>query len=672
MRKDPSGKVQPFSIDDGADDPEETMDNIAFDEEEVGNTLPSLEEARETIPHRTTMAPAKRNRLFVYGCMALVIVALVVTTVVLAVDLNNVKNEAVVMTHKEELFQILVNKNVSTEDSLRAARSSQSQALNYLAEEESNSDMSWLYSDMVKNEQRMIERYILALVFFETNGDQDWTSDYNFLSAQDHCDWNAVFSEGREGVTSCNDEGHVTALELGKPTTLTECWKGRSVLYFVFAHSLFACIIEVENNLRSSEDFPYEIRHFTQLHTLALFNNELGGNFPSGIQELTNLNIIAISGNDMRGTLPTGLGDLTRLSMLLMSNNKFSGEVPSSLSHLSALTWLALDDNSFSGDLDQLLSNMVYLTRLDVEDNDFSGSLNWLDRLSVLGVMDVSNNKLGGAIPSSLVNHPTLQLADVHGNALSGNLPVVVGENTKLQLLIIHSNNIGGIVPEQIGLFREMKVLDISFNAFTGTLPSLDSLSQLEFLTTSGNNFTEQPMPFLQSLVKLIDVSMKGNNIQGAIPEWIGDLTALRWLDLDANLLTGAIPSEIGQLDGLETLLLNRNDLNGTIPAEMSGLLKLETVLIDGNSINGNATGLCNRNDPINLFISDCLDGVNGEPAQLDCPCCSKCCISGDAACSDFEWTVKLDLLGNGLTRSIFFDTTDASAVFSKINDENP
>jgi hypothetical protein len=117
---------------------------------------------------------------------------------------------------------MFVAKNVSTEESLRTTTSSQNQALNFMAEEETSSGMSWLYSDMVENEQRIIERYVLALLFFEFNGDKDWLHDYNFLSPQDHCNWNAVFAGGMEGVTSCNAEGHVSGLELGKSKALGE------------------------------------------------------------------------------------------------------------------------------------------------------------------------------------------------------------------------------------------------------------------------------------------------------------------------------------------------------------------------------------------------------------------------------------------------------------------
>jgi hypothetical protein len=218
MGEDPSAKLQPFSIEDGAADPEGAMENIVFDEEQVGNTLPSVEEARQTIPHRSSMAPAKRNRIILYSCMALVILALVITTVLLAVDLNKVKNEAVALTHKEELFKMFVGKNVSTAESLGTSTSSQHQALNFMAEEEEFFDMAWLYSDIVRNEQRIIERYVLALLFFEFNGYKDWLHDYNFLSSQDHCNWNAVFSGTKEGVTDCNEEGHVSGLALGKST----------------------------------------------------------------------------------------------------------------------------------------------------------------------------------------------------------------------------------------------------------------------------------------------------------------------------------------------------------------------------------------------------------------------------------------------------------------------
>eukprot|EP00980_Cylindrotheca_fusiformis_P020942 scaffold7967_cov75-Cylindrotheca_fusiformis.AAC.2 len=627
MSEEPQGTVHSFEIDSGADEDDGSMiDNSVKVNDDAGNNLPSVEEARETIPHKRVTPPAKKNRMFCFAFMGLIIVALVVTIIVLALELKDEKNQASIQSHKETLKDFLVEKEISTAASLRAPYSPQSQALYFLAEEKASKKLSSLY-DNALNEQRIIERYVLAVLYFALIDNGEWNPGYSFLTTQDYCRWYQRVIINNDvilgGVRSCNDDGYVTDL------------------------------------------------HLSLLQSLQLTSNDISGDFPSGILNLPNLKILALGNNKFKGTIPIGLGDLSELSVLALSGNSFEGKVPSALGQLSALTNLQLDDNSLSGNLDQFLTNLDDLSWLDLQGNSFTGSLNWLDGMDQLTILDVSSNKIGGQIPGSLVNHPTLQLVDIHGNTLTGDLPAIEGENTKLVFLLMHDNKVAGTVPESISSLAGLKVLDISFNEFTGQLPAMNSMDELQYLVTSENNFSEQPMPDLQDLRKLRDLTMKGNKIQGAIPDWIGDLTALTYLDLDANLLTGTIPSQIGKISNLYTLLLNRNDLNGTLPAEMADLLELENVLIDGNDLTGSTSVLCERTDQANLFISDCKE-TNGQPAQISCPCCTKCCETGDVGCSDFEWSAQLEIIGKNLYRESYFNTTGVNGDFSKQNDENP
>lgn len=119
--------------------------------------------------------------------------------------------------------------------------------------------------------------------------------------------------------------------------------------------------------------------------------------------------------------------------------------------------------------------------------------------------------------------------------------------------------------------------------------------------------------------------------------------------------------------------MLNRNDLDGSLPTQLANLGELEVLLVDGNDIIGNTSLLCSRQDQIEFFISDCYSGTEGQPAQIDCSCCSTCCASGDALCSDFEWTSVHDpVVENDFSRGYAFNYSDASPLFSKAFDQNP
>jgi hypothetical protein len=67
-------------------------------------------------------------------------------------------------------------------------------ALNWLA----NVDSWWVDVDSVPP-QVFVERYVLALLFFSTNG-TSWRNDLNFLSPTPVCDWSGVTCDGIDGI----------------------------------------------------------------------------------------------------------------------------------------------------------------------------------------------------------------------------------------------------------------------------------------------------------------------------------------------------------------------------------------------------------------------------------------------------------------------------------------
>jgi hypothetical protein len=165
---------------------------------------------------------------------------------------------------------------------------------------------------------------------------------------------------------------------------------------------------------------------------------------------------------------------------------------------------------------------------------------------------------------------------------------------------------------------------------------------------------------------------MKGNNLNGKIPDWIGGLTNLQLLDLDANELTGTIPSWIGLLRDLDHLLLNRNKLTGTIPTQMENIYHLNVLLLDGNSFKGNADAICESDkEKPSFFVSDCYPGQNGERAEIECRCCTQCCIDDDPSCNDKKWTSNVDPIWEyGYVRPFYtFSLENAPSMYSKYGD---
>ncbi|CAJ1954627.1 unnamed protein product [Cylindrotheca closterium] len=657
---DPAGKAFIYDNveqDDAPDNPpdadgdvfeDEIVFNIEDEEADNGNEGLMFEEGAEA-GSPTSPPVSGSNRKVICSCLVLAIAVLTTLAIILTVDVEEVAERNSAMegdySKKDQLIDVLMMRGIAVEKVLRSFSDAQGQAVGFLAEEDWDGEMSWLYGDFEGNLPLIIERYVLAVIYFECEG-IDWFHAYEFLTAQDHCDWNTVFEiDGEatiEGVTSCNGDGLVERL------------------YFPI------------NNLRCQDGLPDEIRYLSNLEALVARGNTIEGEFPFFVRELTNLSVLSFGYNEMEGTLPVWLGEMTLLSVLHLSDNTFVGEMPPSLNQLTNLKYLGMDDNFFTGNLNDYLPSLVNLEWLYMEDNQFTGPLDWLNSLDSLSYLDVSKNKLTGDLPSNLFDHPNLSIMDLHGNEFTGKLPTVTKQNGELQLFSVHSNDLTGTIPIELQSIVNITMLDLSFNSFTGTIPALSETTRLRFLMTSGNSFNQQEMPFIAGLTSLVELSMKGNNIVGNIPQWVGDLTNMKWLDLDANELIGTIPSEIAKLSGLYALLLNRNDLDGTLPTEISQLQGLEVFLIDGNDITGETSAICNKADKIDFFISDC-GSAEGQQPQLDCPCCTVCCITGDTECSDLAWTSMHDpVVENEFSRGYSFNYSDASAQFTKLNDVNP
>jgi len=627
------------------------QDEIVFSNEDVpednGNDGLMLGEAGASTSAPKATPVNLAHRKCVYICLAFAVIMLTALSVVLTVDLEEVTNEGKSESQKELLIDFLVRRGVTLDEVLNDFSTAQGQAVAFLSEEDWDGEMSWLYSDLEEEPDMIVERYVLALIYFECQG-ADWIHSYNFLSAEDHCNWNAIFTiDGEstiEGVTSCNDDGRVQRL------------------YFPV------------NNLRCQDGLPGEMQHLQYLEALVARGNYIEGEMPFFIRELPNLSVLSFGYNQMEGSLPAWIGDMTKLSVLHLSDNTFVGSIPPGMHQLTKLKYLGMDDNFFTGNLDDFLPNLANLQWLYMEDNQFTGTLDWLDGLHGLTYLDVSKNKLNGELPSNVFAHPQLSIMDLHGNAFTGKLPTPQYQNPDLQLFSVHSNQLTGSIPENLGsAIVNITMLDLSFNSFTGTIPDLSGTNRLRFLMTSGNDFKKQEMPFFAGLTSLVELSMKGNSIVGNIPNWIGELSRMKWLDLDANEFIGSVPSEIGKLTELYALLLNRNDLDGTLPVEISQLASLEVFLIDGNGITGGTSEICDKADKIDFFVSDCDSGVEGQPPQLDCPCCTTCCVSGDPDCSDYEWTSMHDpIVENDFSRGYAFNYSDASPSFTKLNDVNP
>ena len=75
--------------------------------------------------------------------------------------------------------------------------------------------------------------------------------------------------------------------------------------------------------------------------------------------------------------------------------------------------------------------------------------------------LELAENRLSGARPSSLGNLTNLQWLNLSANALSGALPSELGNLTNLRLLNLSANDLSGSLPSSLGSLTNLQTLDL-------------------------------------------------------------------------------------------------------------------------------------------------------------------------------------------------------------------
>ena len=134
-----------------------------------------------------------------------------------------------------ELERILAS--VSNLDDLNDSTSYQHRALNWMVSVNITSNVE---------EYLIKQKYILAALFFATDGDS-WTHSYNFLSMEkNECEWKGSPTGILEGVQECDDNLRVTKLSLGEFISFYSTYMISLLIYLcgIFAHSYaFTCSV---------------------------------------------------------------------------------------------------------------------------------------------------------------------------------------------------------------------------------------------------------------------------------------------------------------------------------------------------------------------------------------------------------------------------------------------
>jgi len=487
---------------------------------------------------------------------------------------------------------------------------------------------------------RMIQRYISALFYFATDG-ENWTLNSGWLSTAHECEWEGVACTVDKIITRMNLDGNALAGTL-----------------------------------------PGEVCGLPLLNRLDLDSNFMEGTIPAKIGKCQSLRNFDIDNNFFVGSIPSSLFDITLVEALDFDSNKLTGTISSEFANFLNLEYLSLFNNQFTGTIPQAIGNLKNLMIAYFDKNDLVGSMpsqicrntenpGMLEQLTAdcLGIspkvicennccvncFDVSDEiiemgiRLSGADAVTTKNTPQEQAIAwlIEDTQLS--------QNADFSICGLQQRYVAALL--YFSLSGEQWITDANFLSSTNECywniqwdeekkglqcdDTNDGLCISRILL--GSNDLAGSLPFeIINLLHIVIIEMDKNKISGTIPVDIGTkLPLLSEVNIDVNMLTGQFPKSLFKLQNLEVIDLDQNrltgdidglaeaknlkhfsvynnKLSGNIPHGLEALTQLEIVYMDGNNFTGFVEeSLCNNfsfNDGTILeFIVDC---------EIPCSCC--------------------------------------------------
>eukprot|EP00271_Cylindrocystis_brebissonii_P002956 TRINITY_DN136_c0_g1_i1.p1 TRINITY_DN136_c0_g1~~TRINITY_DN136_c0_g1_i1.p1 ORF type:complete len:1383 (-),score=197.11 TRINITY_DN136_c0_g1_i1:1351-5499(-) len=336
---------------------------------------------------------------------------------------------------------------------------------------------------------------------------------------------------------------------------------------------------------------------------------------PENVSSCESMIYFYVNDNLLSGTLPEGLCLASKLLDVRLQNNFLDGSLPSCLSNLSEIVFLNLANNSFGGEIPPIwnaeLANETNPVQVFLNDCNFTGSIPFVSKSShwTISSLDLSNNRLHGAVPPSLSYFQNeLNTLSLSGNNLNGSLDILAAL-PNLVSFDATGNNFTGGVPGNVSSVLTLLELHLAGNPLGGGLPeSLATLTGLQVLNLSYASLTGSIPSILTNMTTLTSLSLKGNQLSGSIPSGFDSLSAIESLDLSNNLLSGDIPVSFASLAHLTFLNVSDNNLMGTIPGG-------NLTRFNATSFEGNSAGLCSSPlaaCPVPVSVSSGSSGLSG------------------------------------------------------------
>ncbi|OAY69271.1 Leucine-rich repeat receptor protein kinase MSP1, partial [Ananas comosus] len=350
-------------------------------------------------------------------------------------------------------------------------------------------------------------------------------------------------------------------------------------------------ILDLQYNLFNST-WPGWLRNFTSLTDLNLLNNNLFGPIPVELNNFTRITSLLLGSNNLDGQVANSINNLCSLDTLDLSGINIDRGIVEFLSIFSCVplnNWRALDlkKTNIRGNLSGWLEQMTSLIYLDVSNNFFNGSIpEGIQKLSNLYFLDLSENLFRGVVHEThLMNFTKLEVLRLSGTSLD----LKVDDNWvppfQANELVLSSCRLGPRFPRWLRLQTKIFVLDLSNNDITGAIPNWfwDLTSPIVFLDLSNNQISGMLLSSLENMTSLRVLNLASNFLEGFLPFLPH---SLEWLDFSSNMFSGSFPQSFFKPNML-TIHLSNNSISGNIPSSICSLQNLYILDMSNNKIFG-------------------------------------------------------------------------------------
>jgi hypothetical protein len=212
--------------------------------------------------------------------------------------------------------------------------------------------IQWILDDdeskLCPGDGTFVQRYVLATLYFGTNGDG----------------WNNCTRAEASVSTPCSD-GAARFLSSASECTWLGCQCDSS-------GSLSRINIDWTN---LQGPIPNEIGALSNLFELDLDHNALTGTIPSSIGQLSNLVYLDLDENNLRSTVPEEIYGLPLLRALDLDTNMLTGTISTRIGQLDDLYIAQFDYNQMNGTIPSEVGFLDKLEYFTIVGNDFNGSI---------------------------------------------------------------------------------------------------------------------------------------------------------------------------------------------------------------------------------------------------------------------------------------------------------